>query len=199
MEKVDICPICKHDAFSKIATNSKLGITSSVVRCINCAFVFLEEQLDDEELFKFYRDSYRTNKRESFDESRHLGDLERSISQFEFFKDFLKIEDEIVDIGAGWGINANYLLSKGYEKIVVNESDDKVEQQLNKRIIRKTELIGSAKNKYNFIIMSHTLEHLFDLQGKMTVLSSMLKDGGRLFLEVPNAKNDMIEIGRAHV
>jgi len=195
LEIIVNCPICKHDAFNRITINSKFGITSVVIKCNNCSLVFLEKQLDDDEVLKFYHDSYRVIKRERFDEIRYLGDLERAISQFNFFKDFVKLDDEIIDIGAGWGINANYLFLKGYENIVVNELDDKVEQQLDPRIVRKSELIGSVGGKYDFIIMSHTLEHLFDLQGKVSSLFNMLNDGGKLFIEVPNSKNNKIVDG----
>lgn len=189
------CPVCKHEVFNKATTNCMFGVTSDVVRCINCSLVFLNKQLDDKELLKFYRESYRTNKRESYDENRYLGDLERAISQFEFFNYYLYVEDEILDIGAGWGINVNFLFSKGYKKVVANEWDDKIEQKLNRRIPRKTELIGDIRNQYDFIIMSHSLEHLFELEGKMAALFNTLQDGGRLFVEVPNAKNNKIVEG----
>lgn len=186
------CPICSCEKITKVSENSCFDIKSNVVTCDQCCFVFLETQLDDNEALDFYKNKYRSSKVESFDEIRYLGDLERSISQLSFIKDSLSLEDSILEIGGGWGVNVNYLYSKGYEKISVIELDDNIENLMNPSI-RREKNIGDIKSKNDFIILSGVLEHLYDLNGKLLLKKQNLNNKGRVFVEVPNGQNHTIK------
>jgi SAM-dependent methyltransferase len=39
---------------------------------------------------------------------------------------------------------------------------------------------------YDAVIISHVLEHIFNIQGEMAAMASVLKPNGKLFIEVPN-------------
>lgn len=184
------CPLCDGKKFVTIGQNTNFGILSDIVKCEACRFVFLKKQLDDKELAIFYAKLYRDQKNEEFDEQRLLGDYERALSQFLFINDYLKSTDKILEIGAGYGVLTDLLYDKGKNNTTILEWDNRILQHLKSdKIVCKTSWDYLDNENYDFIIMSHVLEHLYDVNGKIQFLYHLLKSQGRIFVEVPSYQN----------
>lgn len=104
----------------------------------------------------------------------------------------------ILDIGCGFGQTLNALRMAGYENSYgVDISDESVEHcsklGLNvQKIANLTHYAESNREKYDFIIMSHVLEHIEKSQiiPYVTAIKNMLRKGGQFLVMVPNAQSN---------
>jgi 2-polyprenyl-3-methyl-5-hydroxy-6-metoxy-1,4-benzoquinol methylase len=103
--------------------------------------------------------------------------------------DHLSPSDRILEVGGGWGINANFLYGRGYKNIVVNEFDDQIMRVLYKDIVRIGKSVTDMESNHDFVFMSHVLEHFYEPVAKLAHMRRMLGSGGRMFIEVPNCAN----------
>ena len=131
--KIVKCPICNSTKFIFFDNNQCFGYVTNILRCKNCDFMFLEEQLTDTGLFHFYKCYYRKEKKENFTKIKFYADRERAISQFKFYEKYLELNSTVLEIGSGWGVNANFLFDKGFN-IVIDEWDFNTNKILNKNI-----------------------------------------------------------------
>lgn len=106
---------------------------------------------------------------------------------------------EILDIGCGLGQVLIALSTHGYKNIEgIDVSQDAIDNclQKNLRVTRVDGIIefcAISKKKYDFIIMSHVLEHLnkadiIDTLG--SIRRNLLKPEGQLLIVVPNAQSN---------
>ncbi|HAR62798.1 MAG TPA: hypothetical protein DCS13_04975 [Candidatus Margulisbacteria bacterium] len=194
METIENCLICNSKEFVIISKNTMFGMPSDVIRCINCNFVFLATQLNDQELIKFYKNSYRQNKNEYFDDNRSLMDLERAISQYKYVSNYTDAASPMLEIGGGWGVNAEYFFSKGYNNISIKEWDESALNNVKNPKISKitSQLHELALENYDFIFMSNVLEHLFDINNQLKNIYRIIRSKGYVFIEIPNGENNYI-------
>lgn len=189
MNTLTECLLCGSTAHEPIDRHTIFGLPSEIVRCESCHFAFSTHQLDDSELFEFYSHLYRRQKQESLNGDRILGDLERAVSQLDFVGEALKPHHRILEVGGGWGINANFLYGRGYKDIVVNEFDDQIMRVLYPQITRIKQNVFEMDRTCDFIVMSHVLEHFYEPTSKLEHLRQLLRKDGHLFIEVPNCGN----------
>jgi 16S rRNA A1518/A1519 N6-dimethyltransferase RsmA/KsgA/DIM1 with predicted DNA glycosylase/AP lyase activity len=75
----------------------------------------------------FYKYKYRDLKGEILDFTRLRNDLQRAISQYDFYNESLTDLDQVIlEIGAGWGVSSKYLYKKGFKNIFIIEPDARV-------------------------------------------------------------------------
>ena len=98
--------------------------------------------------------------------------LDKDKRCFDFLKEIVKKYNikNIIDYGSGNG-DLHKLLSEEYD--IVDKYD-----------------IGMEKNikKYDLLILSHVLEHIYDLDKFTDIILTNIKDDGYLYIEVPNAE-----------
>ncbi len=189
MNRLEACLLCGSESTRPLDPHTVFGLPSKIVECEDCRFAFSTHQLDDAELYEFYSQRYRRQKQEALDEDRILGDLERSVSQLEFLGRHLAPSDRVLEIGGGWGINANFLHGRGYRDIVVDEFDDQIMRVLHPNIRRISLPVSDIDERFDLVFMSHVLEHFFEPVPKLRHLARLLGPAGRLFIEVPNCAN----------
>ena len=118
-----------------------------------------------------------------------LGD---DIRRFEQYKDKI-IDSDILDFGCGWG---------GYLNLTKEISRSSIGMELNlenKEIVKNNgidcfdsfeEINGHT---FDLITLNHVFEHLIDPLETLTNLRKLLKDDGLLIIEVPHARDILIE------
>ncbi|MFH1005818.1 MAG: class I SAM-dependent methyltransferase [Bacteroidota bacterium] len=104
----------------------------------------------------------------------------------------------ILDIGAGshsatiikkWLPKCNYTgidISRDYHN---DESDFKAMDEFFEIDLTKLKFDIIPENKYDLIIMSHVIEHLYNGDKVITGLTSKLKKGGLMYIEFPSEKS----------
>ena len=177
----------------------------SIICCKKCGFGKIEKDIDEDVLINYYSSDYSGKAKKMVQTSSGVFDYRtsfsfdiRSLSQLTLIRQYLDLNSDItvLEIGAGTGdflfslrqlnFNGSYIAFEPQE-----ESQKCLEAlggNVEKVIFDKS---GAAKysDSVDLVIMSHSLEHFNP--GKISEIlgsvSTMLRDGGIFFCEVPNA------------
>lgn len=182
------CNLCKSKDFKKRNGTVRDNKNLEIFECTNCGLVFLSENNHIDE--NFYENS---NMHQSFDFYKWRNEtLVDDTRRFEFLKSSL-INKKVLDFGSGNG---------GFLKLTKNISKEVLGVELEKAIIPfyKEEDIPFENNldnineKFDIITSFHVIEHIKEPLKILDKLKNLLKDNGRLIIEVPNANDALLTI-----
>ena len=120
-----------------------------------------------------------------------MNNILQSIAEFispESFENFT-----VLEIASGSGELANWLVEQGCSVVTI---DPAIKEYENNKIVHFSSNFDSAfvkdsKQKYDLIIGRHIIEHTDDPIKFLSMCSTLLKDTGRIYLEVPNLTNTL--------
>jgi len=167
-----ICPICllisKNnlkkiiDIDLKLVNNIKLNNNLSIKLCKDCNFYFSDSNNTQED----YNTYYKTFN--NYINQNYCINKDDKCAQFLNNNINMKDINTILDYGSGNGALANLLSNK----FNIDKYDIGMEL---------------LNNKYDCVILSHVLEHIYDLNVFINTVSKNIKDNGLLYIEIPNA------------
>jgi 2-polyprenyl-3-methyl-5-hydroxy-6-metoxy-1,4-benzoquinol methylase len=163
-------------------------------RCSDCGYGKYTKHITEQELNYYYKNYYWNNITLI---QPHLDKFpdERALSQYRFVKSYLpKSKMKILDVGAGKATTTRYVREKHKFPVKI----DVIEPGNNYRKIHKKEKVcvvqkyfsSKIKEKYDYVHMSHYLEHSLDLNLTMMSLKKVIRKCGLLFIEVPNCDEE---------
>lgn len=197
------CPICKcgegillHTQTFILENDNPLPSNYDVVCCGQCTFVFADTMASKEDYDTYYQSF---SKYESAEIASGGGDNPFDRKRIENMVDdilpYLDKNNFILDIGAARGGVLNVLKHKGYHNLyAVEPSGSCVEHMKNHEIISYQGTLYDnldkifQDRKFDFIILSHVLEHIYDLELALKNISSILSKNGKVYIEVPDAQ-----------
>jgi len=180
--------LCKHRQIETI--NEYNGI--KLLRCDRCHLVISSKYLKGFNPHKVYRNYYRNEVSTKF-----VSGVEYIIKTFRFFRAFKLFTinpqaKSILDIGSGRGYTL-YFLKKYYgytrtagiqiEKNSYNFSKNRLGLEMYNKDLLQMNLKSSS---FNFVTMWHVLEHVKHPEKYIVKMRSLLKNNGRMVIEVPN-------------
>ena len=194
---IRICPICDntkgeilHSMKFSLLDNAILPNQFDVVACANCGFVFNDSSATQED----YNRHYSCNSIYESTNLKGLGgsnDNNKFLEIFERIKPFLSKNLSIVDVGCAQGGMLNVLKDNGYSHLYGMDLSKANLEALQKQGITPWNNsicdISNVKQKFDFIILSHILEHVYDLQTAVHNLKTILNNNGYAYVEVPDA------------
>jgi 2-polyprenyl-3-methyl-5-hydroxy-6-metoxy-1,4-benzoquinol methylase len=170
--------------------NAVLPNEFDVVACTNCGFVFNDSSATQDD----YDRHYSCN---SIYESANLkglggsNDNNKFTEIFERISPFLSEKHTIVDVGTAQGGMLRVLKDKGFFHLHGMDLSDANLNALEKQGIipwRNSICdVRSVDRKFDFVILSHILEHVYDLKTAVCNIKQLLGDNGHAYIEVPNA------------
>lgn len=184
-----ICPICQskprkalhHQSF-EVPENFSLPNEYDVVSCSKCGFVFADVDATQEDYSSYYKEISKygvpqatTNWNKSNIEPI-VGNLPKDAS--------------ILDIGCATGQLLLRLYEAGYHDLTGLDLSEKCLEEVSRlefKTIHGDFLTHPFKEKYDCVILSHVLEHVYDLQAAVKAIDGLLRKGGILYVEVPDA------------
>jgi len=179
----------------KIFNESTRDINNlNVFKCIKSGVIVLEKFVTSEEYYEknnHYTDEFKGNTKtvKGLIESKPLED---DIRRFESYKELIK-GSEILDFGCGRGgfIQLSKKISKrsvGLELNITNR------EYLNNIGVQCVNTLSELKDdKFDLITLNHVFEHLNDPIDILVELQKYLKDDGVIIIEVPHAKDLLLE------
>ena len=195
------CPICANNTTSTFHTFGEYR----VVCCSMCGFAFQNPIYDAEHYHSLpchYPEDY-------FQHSVNRGSY-----IYRFLKDFIRRDSkvDVLDIGAGRCEPLKYILNAGFSghhaykdknsyrgTAITMEPRDSIywADKWNMDIlffdfeddVKTNEFIENNRNKFDFIIMSHVLEHFINPSKVIQKLPELLAPNGVVYVEVPSLYN----------
>jgi 2-polyprenyl-3-methyl-5-hydroxy-6-metoxy-1,4-benzoquinol methylase len=188
------CPVCDSGKTKAIVRHSDFdGV--SLFRCASCSHHFAYPEPDSNQLAAHYGRVYRRYRPgPSYCELMRR----RAIAQIQFIKGYLRSPDEslaewkVCDIGCGIGalvaqFESEGALAKGYD---LDPAVIRLGRKLWKSNLQVAglEAANGCGQALDLLCFSHVIEHLPDVRKSLSKAMDGLRDGGHLFVEVPNSR-----------
>lgn len=192
-EQSRVCPFCESKKRKLLYTQKYSGyFTHKIVQCLSCGFVFVGNTPPQSFYDKYYRD-----------ESKYEGVRQHEAHEdstyelvWKFAKKHLDKSSSVLDIGCSTGSLLAFLKEKGYSNLYGIDPAPACRKVAKEKYGIKVDTYYiedlKPKKKYDFIILSQVLEHLIDIKGAISKIHSLLREGGYLFIGIPDA-------GRFHI
>ncbi|WP_282112376.1 class I SAM-dependent methyltransferase [Maribacter stanieri] len=98
-------------------------------------------------------------------------------------------EKSLLDIGCGTGEFLAYAKNKNWNTVGVEVNQNARNKASNKKLIIYKSLEDLPSKQFNIISLWHVLEHLPNLNEKISLIKTKLNDNGTLIIAVPNYKS----------
>ncbi len=200
MEKTD-CPICGQDNAEKIFNKGNLDKDLINVICKKCSLVYINPRQSREEYDDFHKEEFLSEKSvtsiEQVKPKLNDSDLKIKTAVFNFLDEYLKEEQNVLDVGCGFGVLLDIIKRKKNANVFGVELGN-LDVEAAKKYYGLDLFRGSLENfakdeanwgKFDVIIMHHTLEHLPEPLNSLEEIKKLLKPGGVLYIGVPNIMN----------
>ena len=177
-----VCPVCGADQPLK-AFDSSGG---TYVSCEACTMVYLDPVFKDEHLKMYYRDLNTGQAAITANESAfHREIYSMGLSAIATHQK----PGTILDIGCSSGFFLDVAREKGWSTNGIELGLAEAELCRKKGHVLYTQDVRDLKlnTKFDAITMWDVFEHIPDGQGQLNFMRSLIKDGGVLFLQIPNA------------
>ena len=161
---------------------------ASILRCGSCGSLFQEPWPTDEELRGLYGSDYQnyTSSAVPLLSRAAAAYLRRSGARFvrRYGRDA-----SVLDFGCGQGGFLRALAQAGCSRLAGFDFVlyDDLASLSGVRFFDSIDAIRASGARFHVIRMQHVIEHLTDLDGRMTILSDLLEDDGQIIGQTPNA------------
>ncbi|MFZ1626442.1 MAG: methyltransferase domain-containing protein [Candidatus Moraniibacteriota bacterium] len=200
MNTIDHCKICSSTGIKRVKTYDVISsnhpdllaafgdhvrVRVGLSICVKCGFVFHDRVLSHDELVKVYLREDRITKKKNSMQKQVL--LARAVHFIESKFDLAKISSGI-DVGSG-----DFALLEALSKDFPNVKFDAVnisykeDHYKNIRVFHSMleDMKEGATTKYQFVILSHILEHVADFKSFFRGLDTIINNKTKLYIEVP--------------
>ncbi len=196
----EVCPACEHpQARALFIGTDRLYLTTAeefrVVACEQCGLMRLSPRPTPHQLKQFYPKAYwHSGER---DRASQLEETYRRMVLHDHVRFALRALREspeqgpVLDVGCGGGLFLRMLAERGYPVVGLDFSLDAASLAWEHH--RVPVICGSlasaplADSSCAAVTMYHVLEHLYDPAAYLDAAHRLLKPGGRLIVQVPNA------------
>jgi len=203
------CPLCGSESLKGFAIDTqRKGPHISRVQCLKCQLVFANPMADSQELTEYYTNYYEKDHYEAVDYKNlilnhfhRIADLiEVEIKQEARFLNKLRRGTKFLDVGCGLGLGLAYASQLNCE-LFATEFDtgalEFVKEHFDVKTFRGD--IWEAKypeNHFDFIHISHVIEHVLDPNAYILEMKRILKPGGHLAIGTPNMSSNLYRFHR---
>ena len=196
------CILCKNEKFRLISKKTRDSKKHKIIRCLKCDHIqlFPVPTLNDEK--KFYDENLQDKN------INDVGSIKRArrkmmpdnIRRYQFIKKIIPKKSRVLEIGSGHGFFLEIMKTNGFDIIGYDISKEK--RKYSKKVtdvpvydININEKIP-ADNKFDIVVLFHTLEHIIDPITLLKNIKKLLKPKGKILIEVPNSDDFHLKLNK---
>jgi 2-polyprenyl-3-methyl-5-hydroxy-6-metoxy-1,4-benzoquinol methylase len=198
MEELFKCPVCESNSLS-IALSAKdyffTQETFQIMKCNSCEFLFTNPRPNSAELNRYYQtDEYLSHATTKKTVLSVIYSILRNVSIKRKYSliSKIKFKGKILDIGCGTGEVLNYFNRKGWETLGIEPAENPRNFAVTNyglSVFDESHLKNLQTASFDIITMWHVLEHVSDLNERISQVKRILKNDGTLIIAVPNSKS----------
>jgi 2-polyprenyl-3-methyl-5-hydroxy-6-metoxy-1,4-benzoquinol methylase len=206
METLNKCPLCGSSSVTTILESQDFFLSNepfSISQCKECGLQFTNPRPEKESLGKYYdskeyisHDTQEKNLLNILYTTARTFSLKRKVRLAKMNSS----GNTILDIGCGTGEFLHECAKSGFNTtgIEPNEKAAAFARAVHKiKVYSEDFLRGAPPVSFDLITLWHVLEHVPDLNERMSTIKRLLKDSGTLIIAVPNAgSKDAAHYGR---
>ena len=186
------CLLCDTETAKTVSQRDRHGNALETCVCDGCGQVYNKPIPNDIELARFYSEDYRKQYKGSFRPRGRqiIRNFRRANEHLTRFSDMFEDAQTVLDVGAGSG---EFVFAMGQMGKVAKGIEPNKEYAAYCRSdldvdVATLEILNAEfdEKSFDFINLSHVLEHLNNPVRYLSLLSSWLEDDGVLYVEVPN-------------
>lgn len=193
------CPVCQRNVGNVIyhidmhlPDGVFLPEQYDVVSCTNCGFTYADVNATQETYNTYYRQcnlySESTALKSEFDE-------EINKQRYDLIKKYICKDSYIIDLGCGNGSMLAYLKMQGYQYLTGIDPSEQSIDVLKQNGIQGCvgnifdEVNPNLKGKFDAVICTAVIEHIYDLNKFMLQCQQYLNFQGSIIVEAPNVES----------
>ncbi|MAN87075.1 MAG: SAM-dependent methyltransferase [Algoriphagus sp.] len=203
------CPLCGSKILKGFAIDTlRKGPHISRVKCENCNLVFANPMADEKELESYYNNYYEKEHYEAVNYKQLISEHfiristlnEESIRKEAVFLKLLGGGTRFLDVGCGLGLGLAYANQMNCELFATEFDSGALE--FVKSHFPVTTFHGDIweanypDSTFDFIHISHVIEHVLDPIAYIQEMKRILKPGGHLAIGTPNFSSNLYKIHR---
>lgn len=195
MEQINECPVCGSNTFSQVKSISDHFLSKEqfqIAQCADCGFLFTNPRPSPENISRYYQsDEYLSHSKSNKGLISFIYDTVRNISlkkKFRLIKQY-KPGKKLLDIGCGTGEFLDYMKRMGWEVAGVEPAEQprKFAAGKYKIEVHNEDMIDRLPEKsFDLITLWHVLEHVPDLNLRISQVKKLLANDGLLLIALPN-------------
>lgn len=186
------CNLCQSDDYEIIGRKSRFDLPLKTAICQRCGLIYLNPRLTKAANDKFYEEAYRKLLGQKDRPLPDYFDDQRAHAQYrilEFAGDVIPTGGRALDIGCSTGgILSLFKEKKGYDLYGVEPSlmHSKFAQEHSGVTVYQDvfENLELERNFFDFVLLTQVLNHLLDPLASLRKVRSILKPGGKVYVEV---------------
>jgi 2-polyprenyl-3-methyl-5-hydroxy-6-metoxy-1,4-benzoquinol methylase len=195
MEKLNNCPVCGKSDFRTYLTVPDFFLSKeefTIVMCKDCEFKFVNPRPKYENLGKYYEsEEYISHSNTSIG---LVNSVYQKIRKHTHKKKFNLVTNcangkTILDIGCASGELLYLFKNNGWKTSGIEPNENARSFAINNyglNIFDESAISGFENEKFDAITMWHVLEHVSDLNGRISEIKRILKKNGVFIVAVPN-------------
>lgn len=197
------CPLCSSPTGSVLHTqqfiienDNPLDPHINIVTCDYCQFIFSDSRSIQKDYNNYYaRISSYDNEELGFGNALHTWDKDRLQEVVNLFAD-KNLNLNILDIGSATGGLLQLFEEKGFKNLFGLDPSNRCIDKITSKASSIKAFQGNlsddlglifGEKKFDLIILSHVLEHVFDVNSALKNVMKILNEDGLIYIEVPDS------------